>query len=276
MLKGPILRCLLLALLWSTSVAGQGLRTIALDARAAADHGVAIDDTVWLGSQADATTQPVIIGALTARSADPAEVARADYRARLHLTQLQELLAYGDRVDRFAVAAPLGAITDTAVARINAAAFGFRAHRTADVAVETSATFAVLSRFQRAIGVITIVASATFLLCIMLLKVEERRRDVAALRLMGISRRTVMGAVVLEATAIALVGSGLGAVLGMIISLIVNQHYQAVYRTPLVFSLVTPSTVLLAVALSAVIGIAAGFFASARLVRARPLTLLGR
>ena len=46
-----------------------------------------------------------------------------------------------------------------------------------------------MSRFHRAIGVITIVASAIFLLCIMLLKVDERRRDVAALRLMGISNR---------------------------------------------------------------------------------------
>jgi putative ABC transport system permease protein len=257
-------------------LAAQETRTMALDARAAADHGVQVGDTVWLSASPNAVGRPAVVGALMARSADPSEVARADYRARLHLTQLQALLDYGDRVDRFAVAAPAGALTDTAVARINASAFGFRAHRSADVAVETSATFAVLSRFQRAIGVITIVASATFLLCIMLLKVEERRRDVAALRMIGISRRTVMGAVVIEATVIALAGSAIGAGAGKVISAIVNQHYQGVYRTPLVFSLVTPSTVLLAVAISIVIGVLAGVFASARLVRARPLSLLGR
>ena len=39
---------------------------------------------------------------------------------------------------------------------------------------------------------ITIVASAIFLLCIMLLKVDERRRDVAALRLIGCSERTIV------------------------------------------------------------------------------------
>ena len=68
--------------------------------------------------------------------------------------------------------------------------------------------------FSRAIAVITIVASAIFLLCIMLLKVEERRRDVAALRLMGISRATVMRAVVIEAALLALVGSALGVEVG--------------------------------------------------------------
>ena len=79
------------------------------------------------------------------------------------------------------------ASADSAIARINDAAFGFQAYRSRDIAVETSRTFLVVSRFHRAIGVITIIASAVFLLCIMLLKVDERRRDVAALRLMGIS-----------------------------------------------------------------------------------------
>jgi putative ABC transport system permease protein len=252
------------------------LRTVLLDARLQTDRGVALGDTVWLGDAPDAPRVRAVVGGFVARGADPSEVARPEYRARLHLTQLQELLQYGDRVDRFAVLTPTGAALDTAVLRINAAAFGFRAHRTADVAVETSATFAVLSRFQRAIGVITIVASATFLLCIMLLKVDERRRDVAALRMIGLSRRTVVGAVVIEATAVALVGSALGAVLGKVISLVVNYHYQGVYRTPLLFSLVTPSTVAVAVTLSVLIGVIAGLLASLRLVWQRPLALLGR
>ena len=57
-------------------------------------------------------------------------------------------------------------------------AFGFRAYPAAEVAIETSATFRVVNRFHRAIGIITIVASAIFLLCITLLKVDERRREV--------------------------------------------------------------------------------------------------
>ena len=56
-----------------------------------------------------------------------AEIARGEYRVRLHLDQLQRLLGYGDRVDRFAVATRgAGRHRATRSARINAAAFGFR------------------------------------------------------------------------------------------------------------------------------------------------------
>jgi putative ABC transport system permease protein len=257
------------------------LRTVAVDERFAADYGLRVGDTLRLSAQpAVPGTTPVpsaavVIGALVRRNADPAEVARSDYKLRLHLTQLQELVGYEDRVDRFAIATD-SALADSAVASINRMAFGFRAHRSRDIAVGSSRTFAVVSRFNRAIGVITIVASAIFLLCIMLLKVDERRRDVAALRLIGISRATVMRAVVLEASLIAVLGSGIGVGLGYAASSIVNAHYRAVYRTPLAFSIVTPGLVLFAVGLSVVLGIGAGVLAARRLARTPPLTVFGR
>ena len=218
----------------------------------------------------------VIVAAIVKRGADPAEIARSEYRIRMHLDHLQAVAGYGDRVDRFAVATRNPTATEKALADINAAAFGFQAHRSRDIAVGTSKTFQVVSRFHRAIGVITIVASAIFLLCIMLLKVEERRRDVAALRLMGISRSTVMKSVMIEAAMLALVGSALGVAVGWGASLVVNWYYQGVYRTPLYFSIITPSIVTLAVSLSLVLGIVAGFLASLRLVRTPPLALFGR
>ena len=108
------------------------------------------------------------------------------------------------------------------------------------------------------------------------LKVEERRRDVAALRLMGISRRTVMRSVIIEAALLALVGSALGIGVGWLGSLFVNWYYRGVYRTPVAFSIITPSIVTLAVTLSLVLGITAGILASLRLVRTPPLVLFGR
>jgi putative ABC transport system permease protein len=210
------------------------------------------------------------------RRADPSEVARREYHVRLHLDHLHQLIGYGDRVDRFAIRTQGEAATERAIRVINAAAFGFRAYRSRDIAVETSKTFLVVSRFHKAIGVITIVASATFLLCIMLLKVDERRRDVAALRLMGISAATIVRSVVLEASLITALGSALGVALGWISSAIVNWYYRGVYRTPLAFSVVTGDVLLLAVGLSLVLGIVAGLLAALRLVRTPPLVLFGR
>lgn len=252
-------------------------RTIAIDERLAADAHLSVGDKVVISAIPESPRgETVVISAIVKRGTDPAEVARSELRIRLHLDHLQTIAGYGDRVDRFAVATRNDAATAKALKQINSAAFGFQAYPSKDIAVETSKTFQVVSRFHRAIGVITIVASAIFLLCIMLLKVEERRRDVAALRLIGISRRTVMRSVVIEAALLALVGSALGVGVGWLGSLFVNWYYRGAYRTPLAFSIVTPSIVTLAVGLSLVLGIAAGILASLRLVRTPPLVLFGR
>ena len=255
------------------------IRGIAIDERMAADLALHIGDTVRLGARPGEPGERVRIAAVFQRRADPAEVARREYKVRLHLDQLQTLTGADDRVDRFAVgtrAVAGAAVTDSTVARINHVAFGFRAHRSRDVAVTSSRTFRVVDRFHRAIGIITVVASAVFLLCLLLLSVEERRRDIAALRLMGISQATVIRAIVIEAALVSLLGCTVGAVIGWAASLLVNSHYQAVYRTPLTFALVTPEILLFATSLSLVLGIGAGALAARRLVRTPPLTLLGR
>ena len=249
-------------------------RTIAIDERLAADAGIRLGDQLVLTRAPGGTGDTVVVAALVRRRADPSEVARAEYRVRMHLGQLQSLIDYGDRVDRFALSSTSPATTDSAIRRINDAAFGFRAFRSRDIAVETSRTFLVVSRFHRAIGVITIVASAIFLLCIMLLKVDERRRDVAALRLMGISSQSITRSVMVEAAIVAVMGSGVGLALGWISTVIINWHYRGVYRTPLAFALVTPDIALLAVTLSLVLGLLAGFAAARRLVSMAPLELL--
>jgi putative ABC transport system permease protein len=262
------------------------LRTIAIDEAFATRANLKPGDTVTLSARAGTVAadggapgrdaERVIIGAIVRRGADPSEVARGDLRVRMHLDQLQRVSGYGDRVDRFAIATSPSADIESTIERINRMAFGFKAYRSRDIAVETSRTFQVVSRFHRAIGVITIVASSVFLLCIMVLKVEERRRDIAALRLMGISRSSVVQSIIIESALVAVLGSILGVVLGWAASLLVNSHYQAVYRTPLEFSIVTTPVVAFAVSLSLVLGIGAGLLASLRLVRTPPLELFGR
>jgi putative ABC transport system permease protein len=266
------------------------LRTVAIDEAFAERAHLKVGDTVTVSSRAgvgnsqrtDQTGAPtpgaeaVVIAAIVRRGADPSEVARGDFLVRMHLDQLQRVSGYGDRVDRFAIATTPSADATRLIDRINRVAFGFKAYQSRDIAVETSRTFQVVSRFHRAIGVITIVASSVFLLCIMVLKVEERRRDIAALRLMGISRSSVVRSIVIESALVAVLGCVLGVGLGWVTSQVVNWHYQALYRTPLHFSIVTPPIVAFAVSLSLLLGIGAGLLASLRLVRTPPLQLFGR
>lgn len=253
------------------------IRSIALDARLATDAGLKLGDTVRISAAPnDPAAERAVVSALLARRADPSEVARPEYRARLHLDHLQRLIGYGDRVDRFAIRSAGDSSRARLLTTINNAAFGFHAWPSAEIAVRTSRTFQVVRRFHRAIGVITIVASAAFLLCILLLKIDERRRDVAALRMMGISAGTIVKSVVLEAGIIALLGSVVGVVVGIVMAWLVNWHFQGVHRTTLAFTLVTTDTVLLACGLSVVLGVVAGWVAARRLVGVPALALLGR
>lgn len=289
-----MLIALLASLLFFHQTPQSSPRTIAIDESLAAAGKLKVGDRVTLSgrpaaedyavmtasptgySAGMAAAETVIVGAIVKRGADPSEVARGDFLVRMHLDQLQQISGYGDRVDRFAIAAKPSANTRRLLKEINDVAFGFRAYRSRDIAVETSRTFQVVSRFHRAIGVITIVASSIFLLCIMVLKVEERRRDIAALRLVGISRWSIVKSIIVEAAVVALLGSGLGVALGWAGSLVVNWHYQALYHTPLQFSIVTPEIVGVSVGLSLMLGAIAGVLASLRLVRTPPLVLLGR
>ena len=163
----------------------QPLRTVAIDQRLANDARFSRSRRSSgrrrpPGAGAAGRGDTVVVGAIVSPRADPSEVARDDYRVRFHLTDLLRLTAAGDRVDRFAIRTAGGAATDSALARINGVAFGFRAYRSADVAVGTSKTFQVVSRFHRAIAVITITGRAPFfpLLCILILRVDERRGEI--------------------------------------------------------------------------------------------------
>jgi putative ABC transport system permease protein len=217
--------------------------------------------------------RPFVVEGVYERAADPSRISRNEYEVRFHLPDLEALLPIHDRVDRFAVELAPGARQDSAARWIEGIAFGTRAYGSAALAEETSATFRVVSRFHRAIGIVTILASAIFLLCVMIIRVDERRRDLGVLRLVGVSRGTVFHAIVVEAVGIAVVGSAAGAVLGVGISRAVNAYYAAYYDTTLRFALVTPRIVLLAALLGLGLGGVAGALAAWRVVNVPPQRL---
>jgi putative ABC transport system permease protein len=249
---------------------------VALERSLADELSLRVGDTIRLGTAPDSMRTLATVAAIYEPRPDPARVTRAERRMRLHLPDLASLLGAPDRVDRFAVGLVPGARTDSAVAALARNAFGYEPYDSRAIASESSQTFLVVSRFHRAIAVITIVASAVFLLCIMLLKVEERRIDAAVMRFVGVRRRTIFGALLLEAALVAVVGSVVGTALAFVAGAATNAYYRRFFDTTLTFSLITPDIVLFSVALSLGLGLAAGAAAAWRLVRTRPMVLWGR
>lgn len=271
----------MIAMMWMAAVLQAGgppapphVPEILVERRLAEAVPLAVGDTVRARALAGTgEARPFVVAGVFEREADPNRIARNDYEVRLHLPDLEAMLPTRDRVDRFAIVLAPGADADSAARWIESVAFGTRAYGSAALAERTSATFAVVSRFHDAIGIVTILASAIFLLCVMVIRVDERKRDMGVLRLIGVSRSTVFRAIVLEAIGIAVVGSAAGAGLGILVAKIVNAHYANVYDSTLKFALVTPRIVLLAALLGLALGAVAGGLAAWRVVRVAPQKL---
>jgi putative ABC transport system permease protein len=257
----------------STSVP---VRDIAVERQLATELGLSVGDTVRLSPSSDSPGQVFTIRAVYQPRPDPAEVAKGERHVRLHLADLAGLLGVPDRVDRLSIGLMPGVSADSAAKLLNPSAYGYRVYSSRAIASESSQTFLVVSRFHRAIAVITIVASAVFLLCIMLLKVEERRRDAAVMRFVGVRRRTIFGALLLEALVVAALGSAFGTALAYFAGAATNAYYRRFFDTALTFSLITPGIVSFSIVLSLLLGLAAGGLAAWRLVQTPPLVLWGR
>jgi putative ABC transport system permease protein len=264
----------MIALLTLAAAMQVGPPQILVERRLAESVPLHVGDTVSVRTLASrAASQPFVVAGVFERAADPSRISRNEYEVRLHLPDLQELQGVGDRVDRFAVVLAPGARPDGAARWIEGIAFGTTVFGSSRLAEESSSTFRVISRFHHAIGIVTILASGIFLLCVMTIRVDERRRDMATLRLVGVSRATVFRAIVLEAIAIAVAGSAAGAGLGMVAARVVNAYYAHVYDTTLRFALVTPRIVMLAALLGLGLGAGAGVLAAWRIVNVPPQRL---
>lgn len=227
---------------------------------------IEVGDTIWV-SGLDTEERPFVVAGLYRRPADPSTVTLRDYRAIFHLSDLQTLLGAADRVDRFSIKLRPGADRSAVIATIDRLAFGADALPSEAVADATSETFRVISRFHRALAGITIVGAAVFLLCLVVLKLEERRLEGASMRDVGISRRTLFLWMFSETLAMAGIGTVAGLAAGWAGSGIINAYFRGLYDTTLAFAKVTPSLALLVGAIGLSTGALVGVVAGLQMVR---------
>lgn len=211
--------------------------------------------------------------------ADPATLTRERPRLLLHLPDLGRLAGRVDEVDRFSLklresadAAALDSITRL----VGALMPGAQVLGADELAERSSATFRVIQRFHVAIAWITLSASGVFLACLMTLRVQQRRLPVAALRLGGVSRRTLFAWLLLETALISAFGGLVGLGIGHLASRAINAFYQRRYDTSLLFSLIGPESMIPAFVLAVVLGLGAGAIAAALLLQTDPLEEVGR
>ncbi len=249
---------------------------IALSERSARRLGLREGDLLEISASPTGPWRTIRVAHVYRPTLYPSELALRSVDVRLHLPDLQALQGGTDEVDSIIVRLRDPARAGAVAARLTSAGLGFRAYTSADLARRNSSTFEVIARFHRAISAVSLLASSVFLLAIMTLRGEELRRQVGLMRLLGISRRSVGGAVLLIATGVALLGSAAGIGLGYVLSAAINGYYRRLFDTTLIFSQITPSLLVQVAVLSVALGVAAGALTAWRLFRRPPLEQVGR
>lgn len=273
------LRLLLPAAVLCAAIAAEAapLPEMLLEARTARRLGIAVGETLEVAHDGSfAGARRVVVGGSYAPPADPTEIGRAPAHIRLHLPDLEALTGEHDRATRIALRVAPGVAPAEVAREIGQMNLGVGAYDAARAASQSTETFHVIERFHFAIGLVTLAAGAVFLLAIMVLQVDESRREFGTLRLIGIRRATLAQAVTLSAALVALAGCVIGLGFAYGASVVVNHVYQAKYQTDLIFARVDGRDVAVTCVLSLVLGLCAAGAALWRLVRANVLELFGR
>lgn len=207
---------------------------------------------------------------------DPAAVGRQDLRMTMRLPDLERMTGIEDQVDAIVIKLKNPAEREAVKRQLRAIGFGFDVYTTDELARRSSTPWQVVSRFHKAIGILTLMAGTVFLMALMTLRVEQRRQELGMLRLIGVSRASVFKTVLAE-TFLIVAGGSLGGVGGgYLAAWLLNAYYQRKYETDLIFSQVTPSIVLTTLLLAMSMGILAGALTAWRIARGKMLRLVGR
>jgi putative ABC transport system permease protein len=137
----------------------------------------------------------------------------------------------------------------------------------ADILSSASSVTATLTYLLAAIGGISLLVGGIGIMNMMLTTVTERTREIGLRKAIGARRGDISRQFLIEATALTLIGGGIGIALGWGISFIVNL-------TGVVSTSVSLTSILLAFGVSALIGIVFGYYPARRAAALNPIEAL--
>lgn len=201
--------------------------------------------------------------------------------ALLPLSELQELAGVADRDAATRIALRLDAATrdDPAatarlVADLEAAHPGFQVLTRDDELAEARERAAVSAGFYTAVAYVSLVVSALFVASVMIMDVQERKRDLGVLRAIGWSRLSVFRAVTTDALLLVGAGTLLGVLLGWGASEALGDYFRRGYGLDVDFTLFTPGLAAASAVQSLLVGLAGALWPAWMASRVDPLTVL--
>ncbi|GIG58607.1 peptide ABC transporter permease [Longispora fulva] len=149
--------------------------------------------------------------------------------------------------------------------RVTSATSPFRVQNQAQLLATRTATADTFTFLLGAVAAISLLVGGIGVTNIMLVTVTERTREIGIRKALGAPRGTILGQFLLEATALSLIGGGLGVLVALIGSTFTIGGVQPV---------IVPSSVALALGVSVAIGLFFGSFPAHRAASMRPIEAL--
>ena len=203
--------------------------------------------------------------------------------ALFHLAELQALtdVAERDAATRIAVRFTDGARESAAtsaalVETLRATRDAYQVVTKEDELEAARERAAISAGFYTAIAYVSLSVSALFVASVMIMEVQERRRDLGVLRAMGWSRASVFRGVATQALAFVLAGTLLGIALGYFASEALGEYFRRGYGLDVAFTAFTPALALTAALQSLAVGLLAALYPAYRATKVDALDVIRR
>lgn len=203
--------------------------------------------------------------------------------AIFHLGELQALtdLAERDAATRIAVrltAETRGDAAQTArvVAELRDVRPGYQALTKADELSDARERAGIVAGFYTAVAYVSLIVSALFVASVMVMEVQERRRDLGVLRALGWSRASLFLTVGAQAMVFVASGTALGVALGYGASEWLGDYFRSGYGIDVDFTSFTWDLVVASVVQALVVGLLAALAPAWRATRVDALDVIRR
>ncbi|MFL5803933.1 MAG: ABC transporter permease [Roseiflexaceae bacterium] len=201
-----------------------------------------------------------------------ARLFRNEISARVDLAQITVQAQDKDQIDT-----AIAQVKELLRARHRLAAYqadDFRIENPEELLATINATFIGLNAFFGTIAGIALLVGGIGIMNIMLVSVTQRTREIGLRKAVGARRWAILQQFLIESLMLCLIGCALGVALGYALSFAGTFVIRQVFRLEEAYAVISPGSVVLAIGISAGIGIFFGFWPAWRASRMQPVQAL--